>query len=91
MIAWGWAISLAGINTKPEGYVAFATTRFVGAVSQEVAVNEALKLVAEAVASDPIFDDSPQPILAIDQIVRVRNPFKRLTVEDDLLSHPNKE
>lgn len=71
-----------GMNIPPEGSSGFATTRFVRAASVDEAAAKALALVAESVASEPALSASPPPTLAVDQIVRVRSPFK--------LSRPNK-
>jgi hypothetical protein len=70
------------MDIPPEGSEGFATTRFVRAASEIEAATKALALVAEAVALEPAFATSPTPTLAVDRVVRVRNPFK--------LSRPNK-
>ncbi len=70
-----------GMDIPPEGYSGFATTRFVRAATEAEATIKALACVAESVASEPAFSNSPPPTLAIDRVARVRSPFK--------LSRPN--
>jgi len=60
----------------PDGLSGFATTRFVRAVSEAEATTKALALVAESVALEPTFSNSPPPTLAVDLVSRVRSPFK---------------
>lgn len=71
-----------GMKIPPEGSSGFATTRFVRGASEAEATANALALVANSVASEPAFSASPPPTLAVDQVVKVRSPFK--------LSRPNK-
>ena len=71
-----------GMNIPPDGASGFATTRFVRAASEAEAADRALAWVAQSVASELAFPTSPAPMLAMDQVTRVRSPFK--------LSRPNK-
>jgi hypothetical protein len=66
-----------GMDIPPHGCSGFATTRFVRAESENAAANIALQLVAEAVAAEQAFVSSPKPTLAVDQVLKVRSPFKR--------------
>ena len=66
-----------GMNVPPEGVAGFATTRFVHATTAELAAQEAIRLVADAAASEPAFQSSPQPTLSVDLVTRVWSPFKR--------------
>lgn len=71
----------SGMSIPPEGSSGFATTRFVRATYEAEAASKATAIVADAVAAEPAFSSSPPPTLAVDQVVRVRSPFK--------LSRPN--
>jgi len=66
-----------GISIPPDGITGFATTRFVHAPTAERAAQEAIRLVADAAASEPAFQSSPSPALSVDLVTRVWSPFKR--------------
>ena len=65
-----------GMSIPPDGTQGFASTRFVHAASSSEASQEALRLVAESVASEPAFVTSPAPTLAIDCVTRVWSPLR---------------
>ena len=70
-------ITATGMEIPPDGTSGFFTTRFVHSSSPEAAQKEALRLVREAVTTEPAFAASPAPALSVELINRVWSPLKR--------------
>src|SRR5688572_222857 len=66
-----------GMVIPPENTSGFFTTRFVHASSPQIAQTDALRLVREAVVSEPAFASSPEPTLSVAIVTRVWSPMKR--------------